>query len=122
MVKQEVLISNGLQVLSYLICQKMLSKNMYGMQMKPDISKTYVSCAVKTLTCAEEPVVVHDRVMDELKQLLLDFGAATDGDVCTAEEYNNIEAERWTEAPESDDNENPLAAMLEECEEPCGHM
>jgi hypothetical protein len=31
-----------------------------------------------------------------------------------------IEAEQWTKAPESDDDENPLAAVLEECEEQCG--
>ena len=31
-----------------------------------------------------------------------------------------VEAEQWTEAPESDNDENPLAAVLEECEEPCG--
>jgi hypothetical protein len=35
----------------------------------------------------------------------------------------NIEAdsaERWIEAPESDDDESPLAAVLAECEEPSG--
>jgi hypothetical protein len=87
-----------------------------------DVTKeNIVNCwnRTKTLPCAAKPVIMHDKVFDELKQLLLDFGAATDGDVCTAEEYIDVEAERWTETLESDDDENPLAAVLEECEEPC---
>ena len=61
----------------------MLHEKIYGMQMKQDIP-----CA-----SAEEPVIMHDTVLDELKQLLLDFGAASHGEVCTAEEYITIEAE-----------------------------
>ena len=86
--------------------------------------ETIVNCwnHTKTLPCAsaEEPVIMHDTVLDELKQLLLDFGAASHGEVCTAEEYINIEAEQWIEAPDSDDDESPLAAVLAECDEPSG--
>ena len=63
---------------------------------------------------------VAEKVLDELKLLLLDFGKATDDDVCSAEEHVSVEAETWTEAPESDDDENPLAAALAECAEPTG--
>ena len=69
----------------------------------------------KTLPCAsaEEPVIMHDTVLDELKQLLLDFGAASHGEVCTAEEYISIEAEQWIEAPDSDDDEAHLQLCLQ---------
>ena len=42
---------------------------------------------------SEAPVSIRDEVFDELKQLLLDFGSIAGGDVCTAEELINIEAE-----------------------------
>ncbi len=60
---------------------------------------------------------MHDKVLDELKQLLLDFGATSHGDVCTSQEYINIKAERWIKAPGSDDDES-LAAVLAEWDEP----
>ena len=63
------------------------------------------------------PVTVTDTVLDELKALLLEFGAVT-GDVCTAEELIDIPAERWTEAPDSDDDECELTMALADCAEP----
>jgi hypothetical protein len=47
----------------------------------------------KTLPCAAEPVIMHDKVLDELKQLLLDLGTASHGNVCTAEEYVNCDSD-----------------------------
>lgn len=44
-----------------------------------------------------------------------------DSDVCSAQEFISIPAERWTEAPESDDDENELATALAECEDPTGN-
>ena len=57
-------------------------------------------------------------MLDELKQLLLDFSTFSGADVCTAEELISIEAERWTEAPDSDDDESPISVALAECAEP----
>jgi hypothetical protein len=62
-------------------------------------------------------VSVDNKVLDELKQLLLDFGSITDGDVCSLEEFISIPAEEWTEAPESDDDECQLALALAESDE-----
>ena len=79
---------------------------------------TIVNCWNHTKTVPSEPVEevvvpVAEKVLDELKLLLLDFGKATDDDVCSAEEYVRVEAETWTEAPESDNDENPLAGKLQ---------
>ena len=68
------------------------------------------------------------RVLDELKQLLLDFGSATTGrtkiyvysdlDLCSVKEFISIQAEEWTDSPESDDEESSLAIALAESDEP----
>ncbi len=62
-------------------------------------------------------------MLDELRKLLLEFGASC-SDICRAEEFIDIPAERWTESPwpESDDDESELAAVLRlhECEDPTG--
>ena len=58
-------------------------------------------------------------MLDELRKLLLEFGASG-SDICSAEEFIDIPAERWTESPESDDDESELAAVLHECEDPTG--
>ena len=63
------------------------------------------------------PAPVADSVLDELKSLLLEFGVAS-GDGCTAEELIDIPAERWTEAPDSDDDECELTQALAESMEP----
>ncbi len=69
---------------------------------------------------------MHGEVFYELKQLLLEsltsaeLLSSTDGDVCTAEECISVEAEPWTKASVSDDDENPLSAVREECNEPSG--
>jgi hypothetical protein len=69
-------------------------------------------------TGTEVSVKVTDTVLDELRALLLEFGAAANGDVCTAEELIDIPAELWTEAPDSDDDECELIMALAECAEP----
>ena len=61
----------------------------------------------------------NETVLDELRKLLLEFGASG-SDICSAEEFIDIPAERWTESPESDDDESELAAVLHECEDPTG--
>ena len=39
---------------------------------------------------------------------------------CSAKEFIDIPAEKWTESPEYDDDESELAAVLLECEDPTG--
>ena len=56
-------------------------------------------------------------VLDELRKSLLEFGASG-ADI--AEEFIDIPAEKWTESPESDDDESELAAVLRECDDPTG--
>lgn len=56
-------------------------------------------------------------MLDELKALLLEFGEAI-GDSCTAEELIDIPAERWTESPDSDDDECELTMAMADCAEP----
>mmetsp|Transcript_41951 Transcript_41951/g.87685 ORF Transcript_41951/g.87685 Transcript_41951/m.87685 type:complete len:127 (+) Transcript_41951:474-854(+) len=41
-------------------------------------------------------------------------------ETCTAEELVNIPAERWTEDPDSDDDESDLAQAMAECPDPQG--
>ncbi len=63
------------------------------------------------------PAVIEENEtvpLDELRKLLLEFGASG-SDICSAEEFIDIPAERWTESPESDDNESELAAVLPGC-------
>ena len=61
----------------------------------------------------------NETVLDELQKLLLEFGASG-SDICSAEEFIDIPAEKWIESPESDDDESELAAVLLECEDPTG--
>ena len=61
----------------------------------------------------------NETVLDELRKLLLEFGA-NGSDTCSAEEFIDIPAEKWTEFPESDDDKCELAAVLLECEDPTG--
>ncbi len=56
-------------------------------------------------------------MLDELKALLLEFGEAI-RDSCTAEELIDIPAERWTESPDSDDDECELTMAMADCAEP----
>ena len=60
-------------------------------------------------------------MLDELLKLLLEFGASG-ADICSAEEFIDIPAEKWTESPESesDDDESEIAAVLRECDDPAG--
>ena len=67
----------------------------------------------QTLPCAEVPVILHDEVLMAMIVLLRNVKKYMN--------IVNIEAdsvERWIEAPESDDDESPLVAVLAECEEP----
>ncbi len=61
----------------------------------------------------------NETVLDELRKLLLEFGASG-SDICSAEEFIDIPAERWTESSKSDDDESELAAVLHECEDSTG--
>jgi hypothetical protein len=72
--------------------------------------------AAATAAAASVLVPIADTVLDELKALLLEFGAVS-GDGCTAEELINIPAERWTEAPDSSDDECELTLAMAECAE-----
>ncbi len=67
------------------------------------------------------PAIIEEieTVLYELRKLLLEFGASC-YDICSAEEFIDIPAERWTESAESDDDESELAAVLHECEVPTG--
>jgi hypothetical protein len=60
-------------------------------------------------------------VLYELLKLLLEFGASG-ADICSAEEFIDMPAEKWTESPESesDDDESEIAAVLRECGDPAG--
>ena len=64
--------------------------------------------------------VVSETVLDELATLLLEFGKASGGDVCTVNDLIDIPAEQWTEAPESDDDECELTKALVDCQDPTG--
>ena len=48
------------------------------------------------------------------------FAATTDIETCTAEELVNIPAERWTENPDSYDDESDLAQAMAQCPDPQG--
>ena len=91
-----------------------------------DVKKeTIVNCwnhtRILPAAISAPPAVIEENetVLDELRKLLLEFGASG-SDVCSAEEFIDIPAERWTESPESDDDESELAAVLHECEDPTG--
>ena len=51
-------------------------------------------------------------VLDELLRLLLEFGASG-SDICSAEEFIKIPAEKWTESPES--NVSERVSLLQSC-------
>ncbi len=63
-----------------------------------------------------------ENVMSELSSLLLPFAASTEIESCTAEEFVNIPAERWTEDLDtgSDEDGSDLAKAMAECPDPQG--
>jgi hypothetical protein len=85
-------------------------------------SSTIINCwnKIGILPRAIHDVSPPEDDVSELSSLLLQFAQVAGMETCSAEELFHIPAERWTEDPDSDDDDSELAQAITECPEPTG--